>query len=145
MTTERTAKPTEKNVRQNDPTPLPNRPSLQSWLGPYNEGRLDHPDGLAVVTGPCGDTIEISLWVKNNRIVDSRFQVKGCAVSRACASIAASLAKGKELEEAYDLTEADIAGQLQQIPSDHSHCPVLARDTLRKAIEDYVKQKKGFT
>lgn len=118
-------------------------PPIQTWLGPYNEGRLTAPDGLAVVTGPCGDTMEISLWIANNRIVDSRFQVQGCAVSKACASIAASLAKGKELEEAYDLSEAEIAAPLGKIPKDHGHCPLLARDTLRKAIENYLKKNHG--
>jgi nitrogen fixation protein NifU and related proteins len=119
------------------------RPVVQFWLGPHNEGILDHPDSVGKVTGPCGDTMEISLRVEGNEIIESRFQVKGCAVSRACASIAAALAKGKELEEAWDLDEAQIAGRLQKIPSDHLHCPVLARDTLRQAIENYFKQARG--
>jgi len=117
--------------------------AIQFWLGPLNEGRLENADGLAVVTGPCGDTMEISLRIENDRIIDSRFQVKGCSVSRACASIAASLAKGQELEEAYDIDETTIAGQLKDIPTDHRHCPLLARDTLRKAIENYLKQARG--
>ena len=70
---------------------------------------MEQPDGLAIVTGPCGDTMEISLRIEGNRITESRFQVKGCAVSRACASNAAALAKGKELEEAWDIDERDIA------------------------------------
>jgi NifU-like protein involved in Fe-S cluster formation len=86
--------------------------------------------------------MEISLRIEENIILDSRFQVKGCAVSRACASIAAALAKGKELEEAYDINEAEIASRIKKIPADHLHCPVLARDTLRQAIEKYLKQAK---
>jgi nitrogen fixation protein NifU and related proteins len=113
--------------------------ATQFWLGPYNEGIMEQPDGLAIVTGPCGDTMEISLRIEENQVRDSRFQVQGCAVSRACASSAAALAKGKELEEAWDITEEDIARDLPELPVDHQHCAVLARDTLRQAIERYIK------
>jgi nitrogen fixation protein NifU and related proteins len=118
------------------------RPVVQFWLGPHNEGILEHPDSVGKVTGPCGDTMEISLRIEANKIIDSRFQVNGCVVSRACASIAAALAKGKELEEAWDINERQIAGELQKIPKDHRHCPVLARDTLRQAIEKYIKDRQ---
>jgi nitrogen fixation protein NifU and related proteins len=120
----------------------PYRPVVQFWLGPHNEGILEHPDSVGKVTGPCGDTMEISLRVEGNRIIESRFQVNGCAVSRACASIAAALAKGMELEEAWDIDEEQIASKLKSIPEDHRHCPVLARDTLRQAIEKYIKDSQ---
>jgi nitrogen fixation protein NifU and related proteins len=115
------------------------RPVTQFWIGPYNEGAIDQPDGQARVTGPCGDAMEISLKIQGNKIVDSRFQVDGCAVSRACASIAAILAKGKELEEAWDIDEKEIAKSLQVLPEDHQHCAILARDTLRQAIESHMR------
>jgi nitrogen fixation protein NifU and related proteins len=133
-------KPVSKDKEQ--PVSVPGQ-ALQSWLGPYNEGIIDQPEGLAVVTGPCGDTMEISLRIEKNRITDSRFRVKGCAVSRACASNASALAKGKELETAWDIEENDISRNLPELPVDHQHCAVLARDTLRQAIENYLKQAKG--
>ena len=114
-------------------------PNVQFWLGPYNEGIIDQPDGHAKVTGPCGDTMEISLKIHGDHIIESRFRVNGCAVSRACASIAAALAKGKDLEEAWDIDEKEIAKGLPVFPADHLHCAVLARDTLRQAIERYIK------
>jgi nitrogen fixation NifU-like protein len=118
------------------------RPVVQFWLGPFNEVVLENPDSVGKVTGPCGDTMEISLNIEANKVVDSRFQVDGCVVSRACASIAAALAKGKELEEAWDIDEGQIAAKLERIPEDHRHCPVLARDTLRQAIENYLKDRQ---
>jgi nitrogen fixation NifU-like protein len=120
--------------------------ATQTWLGPYNEGTIDRAEGFARVTGPCGDTMEISLRVQDNRIRDSRFQVNGCAVSRACASAAAALAKGKELEEAWDIDEQTIIDTLQMVPQQERHCALLARDTLRRAIESYIKspnERKG--
>lgn len=131
-------------VKENKSEQPPSRHPTQFWLGPYNEGVIDKPDSQAKVTGPCGDTMEISLKIEGNKIIETRFQVNGCAVSRACASVAASLAKGKELEEAWDIDEGHIASRLQRIPEDHRHCPVLARDTLRQAIENYIKQARGM-
>ena len=106
-------------------------PTVQFWLGPYNEGIIDQPDSIARVTGPCGDTMEISLRIQGDKIIESRFRVNGCAVSRTCASIAAALAKGKDLEEAWDIDEKEIAKGLPVLPADHQHCAILARDTLR--------------
>jgi nitrogen fixation NifU-like protein len=90
--------------------------------------------------------MEITLKIQDNRIQDSRFRVNGCAVSRACASAAAALAKGKELEEAWDIDEQTIITTLQMVPEQERHCALLARDTLRRAIESYLKsphERKG--
>ena len=143
MSEDRTpSSPRSSFLKENKSKPAPSRQSIQFWLGPYNEGAIEKPDSLAKVTGPCGDTMEISLRIEGNKIIETRFQVNGCAVSRACASIAAALAKGKELEEAWDINEMQIAAKLQHIPEDHRHCPILARDTLRQAIENYLRQAK---
>jgi nitrogen fixation protein NifU and related proteins len=129
------SEPEEKSKRSSS------RTTPRIWLGPFNEGIMDQPDGVGEITGPCGDTMEIALRIKGNRVRDSRFRSKGCAVSRACASRAAALAKGKALEEAWDINEEDIARDLPELPVDHRHCALLARDTLRKAIEAYIKSK----
>ena len=71
------------------------QPYLQNWLGPYNEGQLPEANGIGKITGPCGDTMMIYLRIGKEGIDEVRFQVDGCAFSRTCASIAASLAKGK--------------------------------------------------
>jgi nitrogen fixation protein NifU and related proteins len=131
------ASETEKKAKKSSSKAAP-----RFWLGPFNEGTMNQPDGLAEVTGPCGDTMEIALRIKGNRVMDSRFRARGCAVSRACVSRAAALAKGKALEEAWDINEEDIAKDLPELPVDHRHCAVLARDTLRRAIEHYIKSKR---
>jgi nitrogen fixation NifU-like protein len=122
------------------------QPYLQNWLGPYNEGQLPEANGIGKITGPCGDTMVIYLRIGAERITEVRFQVDGCAFSRTCASIAASLAKGKSLEEAWDIDEHQILRSLSAIPPEEKHCAVLARDTLRQAIENFFKsapRRKG--
>ena len=112
---------------------------LQTWLGPYNEGELPEANGIGKITGPCGDTMMIYLRIGKEGIDEVRFQVDGCAFSRTCASIAASLAKGKSLEEAWDIDEHRILRCLSAIPPEERHCAVLARDTLRQAIENFCR------
>jgi len=118
----------------------PSGKMIQSWITPYNEGNMEQPDGFARVTGPCGDTMEISLKIRENRVMDSRFRVDGCDFSRACASIAAALVKGKDVEEAWDIDQKTILQQFQQIPAEEKHCALLAQNTLRQAIESFIKR-----
>jgi nitrogen fixation NifU-like protein len=103
---------------------------------------MEQPDSYARVTGPCGDTMEFSLKIQDNKIIDSRFQVNGCAVSRACASIDADLAKGKDVEEAWDIDQKTILQYFQQIPTEERHCALLAQNTLRQALENFIKSKE---
>ncbi len=118
---------------------------IQSGFTSYNEGTMEQPDGYARVTGPCGDTMEFSLKIQGNKIIDSRFQVNGCAISRACASIATDLAKGKDVEEAGDIDQETILQQFQQIPEEERHCALLAQNTLRQALENYINGSREKT
>jgi nitrogen fixation NifU-like protein len=50
---------------------------------PRNCGTLDRPDGYAKVTGPCGDTVEIFLHIRDGRIREIRYTTDGCMTSHA--------------------------------------------------------------
>jgi nitrogen fixation NifU-like protein len=47
------------------------------------------------------------------------------------------MAKGKTLEEAKGITNADVAEGLDGLPKNKLHCSNLGADALHKAIEDY--------
>ncbi|MGA8264439.1 MAG: SUF system NifU family Fe-S cluster assembly protein [Ignavibacteriaceae bacterium] len=53
----------------------------------------------------CGDRIDIYLDVENGIVKDISFQGKGCAISKASASLMSSMVKGKDVEEAEKLFE----------------------------------------
>lgn len=51
----------------------------------------------------CGDRIDIYLDVENGIVKDISFQGRGCAISKASASLMSSMVKGKTVEEAEKL------------------------------------------
>lgn len=115
---------------------------IERWLRPRNRGVLSDPDGSAKVTGPCGDTIEIYLKIKDEQIEQARFLTNGCPNSAACASMGAELAEGKSLGEAYDLTHDDIIDSFSGLPKEEQHCAKLTIIALRQAVDEYFKAQK---
>lgn len=104
---------------------------------PRNVGPLDPCSGHARITGPCGDTMEIWLQVRDGRIRQANFVTDGCAPSAACGSISTELATDKTVDEAYCIERQDILDALGGFPEEAEHCALLAADTLRAACEDF--------
>ncbi len=110
---------------------------------PENMGRLNDPDGSAWIKGLCGDTIEIYLIIKDDKVTKAAFDTDGCNISRACGSAAANLAEGKMLKDVLRLSPADIIDMWVDIPQENIHCTILAISTLHKAVANYL-QRKSF-
>ena len=115
---------------------------IESWLEPKNTGKMDNPDGFARITGPCGDTTEISLNVRDGIIIDAKFMTDGCASTIACGSICAELAKGKNIKDALSISQEVILENLGGLPKEDVHCALLASNTLQQAIRNYQKLKR---
>jgi ATP-binding protein involved in chromosome partitioning len=105
---------------------------------PRNRGTLDRFDGHARIAGPCGDTMEFWVEVREDRLARVAFETTGCGSTVASGSMASSLAQGLSLEAAIDLEAEAILKALGGLPPEHEHCAQLACDTLRAACEDYL-------
>ena len=114
---------------------------LDHGIRPRNLGEIDKADGYAKITGPCGDTIEVWVTVKNDIVTDIRFMTDGCITSLASGSMATTLAKGKSIAKALGFSQQDILEALGGLPEDSEHCALLASNTLRAAIKDYLTIK----
>ncbi|WP_240910100.1 iron-sulfur cluster assembly scaffold protein [Desulfopila sp. IMCC35008] len=110
------------------------------WRNPKFHGRLENPDGTARVTGGCGDTIEMTLRIKDGHIVDGAFVTTGCASSGLCGSFAVELAIGKKVESVFELEGQDVLEALGTFPEDDAHCAFLAIETLHEAVNEYMVQ-----
>ena len=111
-------------------------------MAPRNLGVMQDADGFARVTGPCGDTMEIWLKVNSDAIANATFMTDGCGTSIASGSMVTEIAKGKSIIEAQKTTQSDVLDALGGLPDESKHCALLAADTLKVAIRDYIATKR---
>ncbi|GAH82451.1 unnamed protein product, partial [marine sediment metagenome] len=87
--------------------------------------------------GPCGDTMQFFLKIKDGMIEKANFITDGCGPSVAAGCQTTLLIKGKSIDVAENLTAEDIDNALRGLPEDHKHCAELAVRTLQRAIMKY--------
>jgi len=119
--------------------------AIEYFRAKENFGVIEDADQVTDLTGPCGDTMKISLKIEGNRIDDAKIQVLGCpgAVASGCALV--SLAKGKTLDEAASIDLDALYRELEKMPEQKVHCARLAIKTLQKTVEEYKGQQRGET
>lgn len=115
---------------------------VENFMHPKNVGRMNDPDGSAFIKGLCGDTLEIYLEIRDDRITKALFFAEGCGATVACGSVTTELAKGKNIKEVLRISPADIIDALRGLPEENLHCAILAASTLHKAVADYLLRSK---
>ncbi|NLV44906.1 MAG: P-loop NTPase [Candidatus Hydrogenedentes bacterium] len=117
------------------------RKALERFKDPRNYEELEEPDGHARITGPCGDTMEFWIQVEEGIVTAASFTTTGCGPSRACGSMATELAEGKTVREAGRIEQKDILEALDGMPEEHQHCALLASNTLKAAVADFMARQ----
>lgn len=116
---------------------------LKHFRNPKNVGEMKDADGVGKVGNvKCGDEMIVYIKVKDNKIVDAKFQTYGCVAALAASDVVCELAKGKTLDEAMKLDRKDITDYLGGLPVIKLHCSVLGIDALKAAIKDFKKKIK---
>lgn len=98
---------------------------------------IKNPDGIATITGSCGDTMEIALKFNNGRVERTHQWTNGCTISKMCVESAVSLAMGKTAAQIQEITAAAIMEKTGTLPETHLHCAHLALTTLHAAAAKY--------
>jgi NifU-like protein len=102
------------------------------------------PDGVGYVGSPaCGDMMKILIKVKDDRIVDLKWQTFGCASAIGSTSMLSDMVVkkgGMLLDDAYKITPEDIIKELGGLPSNKIHCSVLGDKALKEAIIDFYRK-----
>jgi len=111
-------------------------------MNPRNLGTTEDFDGFAKITGACGDTMEVWLKVNDNTIAGINFMTDGCGTSIASGSMVTELAKGKSIGEVIKISQQDVLNALGGLPEESHHCALLATDTLKAAVRDYLAMQK---
>jgi nitrogen fixation NifU-like protein len=117
---------------------------MDHFKNPRNVGEILQPDGVGEVGNPvCGDMMSVYIKVENDRLADVKFKTFGCGAAIAVSSMITEMAKGKTLEEAMKISNADVAEALGGLPPNKLHCSNLGADALHSAIKDYLDRKAG--
>jgi len=104
---------------------------LDHFQNPRNAGEVAAPDAFARLENPaCGDILELTLKLDGKRVSDIRFRAKGCVPAMACGSAITELIKGKNVDEARQVTREDLVRKVGGLPQASAHASHLAMDTL---------------
>ena len=106
-----------------------------------NVGTLDKDAadvGTGMVGAPaCGDVMRLQIKVNDKGVIeDAKFKTYGCGSAIASSSLVSEWVKGKTLDEAGKISNAEIADELA-LPPVKIHCSILAEDAVKAAIADY--------
>lgn len=114
------------------------------FANPKNVGEIENASGIGTVgNASCGDIMQVYLKIEDNVIVDAKFKTFGCAAAIASSDTATEMIKGKTIEEALKIKNADVVEALEGLPPQKIHCSVLAEEAIAEAIKDYLsKQSK---
>jgi nitrogen fixation NifU-like protein len=116
---------------------------MDHFMNPRNVGEIPDADGVGTVGNPvCGDLMSFHIKVDDGRLEDVKFKTFGCGAAIAVSSMVSEMAKGKTLEEAKKITNADVADELEGLPKNKMHCSNLGADALHEAIKDYEAKVK---
>ena len=116
---------------------------LQMAFGYENHTRLPNPDGCGRRAGECGDTIEMFLIIKSGRIESISFDTSGCINTHACANTVSHLARGKTVDEGWDLTPEVVIDFLETLPQENYHCAELAVGAFYRALANYQELQRS--
>lgn len=134
---------------------------LDHSKSPHNYHAMEHADRQAEGYNPlCGDQVTVFVKLNQDRIEDISFQGKGCAISKAAASVMTDTVKNKSTAEAETLFEnfqklvtgknsltdeelgkLAVFSGVKEFPT-RIKCAILAWHTLRSALENKKEKVK---
>lgn len=109
---------------------------------PRNMGEIENASGVGTVgNAKCGDIMRIYLDIDDNGIIqDVKFKTFGCGAAVATSSMATELVKGKNIEEAMQVTNKAVMEALDGLPPVKVHCSLLAEEAIHAALWDYAEK-----
>jgi len=116
---------------------------MEHFRNPRNVGEIENASGVGEIGNPvCGDMMTFYVKIENGILADVKFKTFGCGAAIAVSSMVSEMARGKTIEEAMKISNADVAKELGGLPPNKLHCSNLGADALHKAIENYLAKEK---
>ena len=105
---------------------------------PRNVGRIDQADavGRSSLDGRAPYT-HLYLLVREDRVVDAKFQTFGCGFSIAACSVVTEMAKGCTMTECLRISADKVIESLGHVPEEKQFCVELAVKALHDAVRKW--------
>lgn len=115
---------------------------MDHFNNPRNVGEIEDASGVGTVgNAKCGDIMRIYLDIDEKGIIrDVKFKTFGCGAAVATSSMATELVKGKNVEEALQVTNKAVMEALDGLPPAKVHCSLLAEEAIHAALWDYAQK-----
>lgn len=118
---------------------------MKRFKNPKNTGNLKTFNALGTAGDPeCSDVVELKIQFTNGRIKNAKFKVFGCPGVVSTTDVFIDMIKGKTINDALAIKEADIAYALGGLPVESMHCAHLPMEAFKKAKEDYERSLKNI-
>jgi len=108
------------------------------WRNPKFCGKMEDADAFARLKGSCGDTMEMYLKFNGDHVERVSYVTDGCGSSSVAASFTAELAMGRNADQIFDISGADVLAEIGSFPEAEEHCAYLAVETLQEALNKYM-------
>jgi nitrogen fixation protein NifU and related proteins len=87
---------------------------LDHYHNPRNRGYLESPDISAEeYNALCGDRVTIQARAESGRVVEARFEARGCALCLGAASILTEMIQDRAFDELKALGQGEFLAELQ--------------------------------
>ncbi|MFA7681680.1 MAG: iron-sulfur cluster assembly scaffold protein [Candidatus Peribacteraceae bacterium] len=115
---------------------------LEHYKNPLHRGCMAHSSVTRTENNPsCGDSIILSLQIKEDVITQVRWDGEGCAVSMAAMSMLSEKLAGMSVQEAQTLNAQDIVKLLRvPISARRMKCALLCLHSLKNALHAQRKE-----
>lgn len=117
---------------------------MDHFMNPRNVGEIEDASGVGTVgNAKCGDIMKVYLKIEDGIIKDAKFKTFGCGAAVATSSMATELVKGKNIQQALEVTNKAVMEALDGLPPVKVHCSLLAEEAIHAALWDYA-EKNGI-
>lgn len=111
---------------------------MDHYRNPRNVGKIEDADLIGEAGSlACGDSLKLYIRLKDGIIEDAKFQTFGCGSAVASSSILTEMIIGKSLDEVKNITNKEIADELDGLPPEKMHCSVMGHEALEDALQKY--------
>lgn len=102
---------------------------IDHFRNPRNVGELPPPAITVEVENPvCGDILRVSACIKEGKVVQAGYKVRGCAASIGAGSALTELMLSKDL---HAITKDDVEAAVGGLSNESKHAAVLCADAAK--------------